>query len=129
MLDDDNSPALFHIPEESKAEAVRLAKDMLRAEAKRLDDWIKSYKDKGQIVLKRMYINEDRIPVARFVDVSSLEVDGIHGWDAPDFSDAYFSAGSWDDGTKMSDDELNELQEEHPDLLQRMVNNATEGEK
>lgn len=65
----------------------------------------------------------------RTVDVSSLELDGINGWDAPDFSDAYFIAGCWEDGTKMSDNALNRLQEEYPDLLQRMVNNATEGEK
>jgi predicted NAD/FAD-binding protein len=53
----------------------------------------------------------------RVVDTSSLELEGIDGRDAPDFCDAYFSAGLWQDGTKMSDEDLDALKESHPDLF------------
>jgi hypothetical protein len=56
------------------------------------------------------------------VDVTSLEVDGIDTRDYPDFSDAYFSAGSFEDGTELSDDELNQLRDDHSDLLYDKIN-------
>ena len=59
----------------------------------------------------------------KVVDTGSLEIDGVDVRDAPDFSDAYFSAGEFKDGTKMSDEELNELAEEHPDILEEMIYN------
>ena len=55
------------------------------------------------------------------VDTGSLEIDGVDGRDAPDFCDAFFSAGEFEDGTKMSDEELNELADEHPDLLEEKI--------
>ncbi len=55
------------------------------------------------------------------VDVSSLEVDGIDTRDYPDFSDAYFSGGSFEDGTELSDSDLEELSSEHGDLLHELV--------
>lgn len=55
------------------------------------------------------------------VDVDSLEVDGIDTRDQPDFSDSYFSAGSFTDGTEMSDQDLEQLRDLHGDLLHQMV--------
>jgi len=55
------------------------------------------------------------------VDVRSLEVDGVDTRDYPDFVDAYFSAGSFADGTDLSDDELSQLTDEHGDLLHELV--------
>ena len=55
------------------------------------------------------------------VDAGSLEIDGVNYWDAPDFCDAFFSAGQFEDGTKMSDEELNELADEHPDILEAKI--------
>ena len=55
------------------------------------------------------------------VDTGSLEIDGVDYLDAPDFCDAFFSAGEFKDGTKMSDEELNELADEHPDLLEEKI--------
>jgi hypothetical protein len=43
------------------------------------------------------------------VDLASLEVDGIDTRDYPDFCDAYFSAGYYLDGTKLVDEDLEEL--------------------
>ena len=51
------------------------------------------------------------------VDMSSLEVDGVDSRDYPDFADAYFSAGYFVDGTDMSDEELDQFQQDNGDLL------------
>jgi hypothetical protein len=51
------------------------------------------------------------------VDMTSLEVDGVDSRDYPDFADAYFSAGYFTDGTPMSDEELDQFQNENGDLL------------
>ena len=77
----------------------------------------------GLIVLQRIHTLKDGRRVHKVVDTGSLEIDGVDGRDAPDFSDAYFSAGEFKDGTKMSDDELNELADEHPDILEEMIYN------
>ena len=59
----------------------------------------------------------------KIVDVGSLEIDGVDHRDAPDFSDAFFSAGQFKDGSDMSDDDLNELANQHPELLEEMIYN------
>jgi hypothetical protein len=51
------------------------------------------------------------------VDKASLEVDGVDSRDYPDFSDAYFSAGSFTDGTPLSDEEIDQLSDQYGDLL------------
>jgi hypothetical protein len=78
-------------------------------------------KAEGLIVLQRIHTLEDGRRVHKVVDTGSLEIDGVDGRDAPDFSDAYFSAGQFKDGTEMSDEELNELASEHPDLLYEKI--------
>tara|TARA_R110000868_G_scaffold102272_1_gene281656 strand:- start:1367 stop:2404 length:1038 start_codon:yes stop_codon:yes gene_type:complete len=45
----------------------------------------------------------------RKVDYKTLEVDGVDGSDYPDFADAYLSYGEYEDGTPLTDDELQEL--------------------
>lgn len=55
------------------------------------------------------------------VDMRSLEVDGVDTRDYPDFVDAYFSAGSFTDGTDLSDDELSQLTDTHGDVLHELV--------
>lgn len=75
----------------------------------------------GLIILQRMHTLKDGRSVHKFVDTGSLEIDGVDGRDAPDFSDAYFSAGKFKDGTDMTDEELNELASEHPDLLYEKI--------
>ena len=82
-----------------------------------------SLKKEGIIVLLREHTLKNGRVTHKVVDTGSLEIDGVDGRDAPDFSDAYFSAGEFKDGTKMSDDELNELADEHPDILEEMIYN------
>lgn len=53
--------------------------------------------------------------------VVDLEVDGVDGRDYPDFSDAYFSYACYEDGTELTDDELNELTDSHGDIVNQMA--------
>jgi len=80
-----------------------------------------SLKKEGLIVLLRKHTLKNGRVTRKVVDTGSLEIDGVDGRDAPDFSDAYFSAGQFKDGTEMSDEELNELAAEHPDLLYEKI--------
>jgi len=55
------------------------------------------------------------------INFDSLEVDGIDSKDYPDFCDAYFSHGEYEDGEEMSDEALQEFTEENPDLLHNKI--------
>ena len=54
-------------------------------------------------------------------NVVDLEVDGVDPRDYPDFSDAYFSSGSYEDGTPLTDEELERLTELAGDVLWEMA--------
>ena len=54
-------------------------------------------------------------------NVVNLEVDGVDSWDYPDFSDAYFCYACYEDGTQLTDDELNELTDLHGDVVNQMA--------
>ena len=55
------------------------------------------------------------------VDLRSLEVDGVDPRDYPDFSDAYISHGLFTDGTEMSDEELEQLTDQHGDIVHELA--------
>jgi len=57
----------------------------------------------------------------REVDRNSLEVDGVDTKDYPDFVDTYFSYAAFMDGTALTDDQLDELSQEYPDVAQEMA--------
>jgi predicted NAD/FAD-binding protein len=48
-------------------------------------------------------------------------VEGIDLRDYPDFCDAYFESAFYEDGTALSDNELEELGDQHPDALHEMA--------
>ena len=117
--DFDNKSDRFEITEQERSESWThwLAVDKENRVIQQAMD-----KAEGLIVLQRTHTLDGR-RVHKVVDTGSLEIDGVDGRDAPDFSDAYFSAGEFKDGTKMSDEELNELANEHPDILEEMIYN------
>ena len=45
------------------------------------------------------------------------DVDGVHAWDYPDFCDAYFIDCCYEDGTTLSDEEVEILAEKYQDIL------------
>ena len=55
------------------------------------------------------------------VDVRSIEIDGIDPEDYPDFVDAYIAAANYEDGTPLTDEELNQFQEENYDLVSELI--------
>jgi hypothetical protein len=57
------------------------------------------------------------MPILNGKKVVDLEVDGVDSRDFPDFSDAYFSSGCYEDGTRLTEDELNKLTDLAGDVL------------
>jgi hypothetical protein len=53
--------------------------------------------------------------------VVDARVDGIDMSDYPDFCDAYFESACYEDGTALTDDELNDLTDQNPEALHEMI--------
>ena len=49
--------------------------------------------------------------------VIDIEVDGVDSRDYPDFSDAYFSYACYEDGTPLTEQELDKLADQNGDIL------------
>ena len=58
------------------------------------------------------------------VDTNSIEIDGVDPSDRPDFADAYISYAEYQDGTPLTDGELEELTSEMPDLVNQLANDS-----
>lgn len=55
-------------------------------------------------------------------EVADIEIDGVDMRDYPDFCDAYFSSAHFeDDGSELTDDELEQLLEENPELIHELA--------
>jgi hypothetical protein len=52
--------------------------------------------------------------------VVDIEIDGVESWDYPDFCDAYFLSACYEDGLKLTDEELEEFASQNGDLLNEM---------
>ena len=50
----------------------------------------------------------------------SLQLSVVYSGDHPGLCDAYWESGEWDDGTEMSDEDLDKLSREIGDLLKEM---------
>ena len=55
------------------------------------------------------------------VDVGSISIDGVDTRDYPDFCDAYIEYATFKDGTPLTEDELIELGDDHPDLVNELA--------
>ena len=55
------------------------------------------------------------------VSVLSLEVDGVDSTDYPDFCDAYFSYATYENGSPLSDDDLDALSDKYSEILSERV--------
>ena len=54
-------------------------------------------------------------------EVCNLEIDGVDSTDYPDFCDAYINYACYVDSTPLSDDEINQLNEMYPELINQMA--------
>ena len=61
------------------------------------------------------------------VNVDSIEVDGVNLQDMPDFSDAHITYAEFTDGTPLSERELEQLDNEHGDLVNIAAHDSLHG--
>ena len=57
-------------------------------------------------------------------EVSRFEVEDVHAWDYPDFCDAYISYAEWEDGTPLTDEELEEFCDANKDVVYELAYNS-----
>jgi len=50
-------------------------------------------------------------------EIKNWEIDGVDSSDYPDFCDAYFSYAEYEDGTPLTDDELEGLSYNYSDVI------------
>jgi len=55
------------------------------------------------------------------VDLNSIQIDGISKDDYPDFSDAYMTHAEYEDGTPLTDEELEQFEKENYDLTNELI--------
>ena len=55
------------------------------------------------------------------VNTNSIEIKGIDMEDFPDFVDAYITYAEYADGTELTDEELEQFQEENYDLIGELI--------
>ena len=56
------------------------------------------------------------------VNYNSIELEDVKNWDRPDFVDAYASYAEFEDGKELTDKQLEELTDEHPDVINQIAN-------
>jgi len=57
------------------------------------------------------------------IDESSIEIEGIDMKDFPDFCDAFISSASFQDGTELNDEQLEQFNDENSDLVNELIHN------
>ena len=60
--------------------------------------------------------------------MKNLKIEGVDSTDYPDFCDSYISYAEHDDGTPLTEDELETLTEEHPEIAQELAFESLIGE-
>lgn len=55
------------------------------------------------------------------VDLRSFSVEDVDPCDYPDFCDAHLVGGCFEDGTPLTDEEMDQFNEENPDLVWEMA--------
>jgi hypothetical protein len=58
------------------------------------------------------------------IDLNSLVIDRIDHSDHPDYCDAYYSYGEFNNGLTMTDEQLEQFQKLYPDLFYEMLTNT-----
>ena len=52
--------------------------------------------------------------------VVDIELDGLHHWDSPDYSDAFVAFACWEDGTPLTEEELDLLSDDRDQVHARI---------
>lgn len=57
-------------------------------------------------------------------NITDVEVEDVHGWDYPDFADAYISSARWKcSGCRLTEEELDDLNDNHGDFVYEQAQN------
>jgi hypothetical protein len=67
---------------------------------------------------------EEATTLSSRVDQSSITLGDVHTWDYPDFADAYIEYAEFNDGTPLSDEELNQLNDEMSDDINQLAHDS-----
>lgn len=57
----------------------------------------------------------------KFNNIQEIELDGIDHKDHPDYVDAFITYAEFEDGTELTSEELDELNDEHRDFVYELV--------
>ena len=55
------------------------------------------------------------------VNINSISMDGVDSRDYPDFCDAFIDYAEYEDGTELNEDELEDFQNENPELVYELA--------
>ncbi len=64
---------------------------------------------------------KDYVINGKTIETSSIEIEGIDTKDYPDFSDAFVVSAKFKDGSDLTEDECDELQNLYPDLVYQKI--------
>ena len=88
---------------------------------------IQMIKESLEPAVEGRYRDRQRMIKINGKEVSSIDVDGIRGFDYPEFSDAFVSSAEFDDGTPLTDEQIDQMWKKYPDDVQDWVHRvATE---
>jgi cob(I)alamin adenosyltransferase len=82
---------------------------------------LRTFLTENKLTKNTQLLKEEISLNGRPVDVRSIEIDGIDTSDYPDFVDAYIASADYEDGTPLTDEELNQFQEENYDLVSELI--------
>ena len=60
--------------------------------------------------------------------IKNAEVDGVDSSDYPDFCDAFFSYAEYENGTPLSDEELEQLGDENGEMINQLAQDKCNNE-
>jgi len=97
----------------SEKEAIEKAKK--QAGRGRIDSTFKVVTNKTEAIKEAVTLK------GKPVNLNSIEIGGIHKDDHPDFSDAYMTHAEFEDGTPLTDEELEQFEQENYDLTNELI--------
>lgn len=82
---------------------------------------LRSFLTENKLTKNAQLLKEEVSLNGKPINVNSIEIDGIDTSDYPDFVDAYIVAADYADGTPLTDDEVQQFQEEHYDIVGELI--------
>lgn len=82
---------------------------------------LRSFLSENKLTKNAQLLKEEVSLDGKPVDMGSIEIDGIDMNDYPDFVDAYIVAAEFEDGTPLTDDELQELEDQNYGLTSELI--------